>query len=88
MAVHHVVGVRCNLFRPVRYNSLVTAFYFFIIGNVTALIGAIICAAAQSVNVVIVGMTFGGIGAAHQQLAIAGLSEIFPNKYRAYVQGT
>jgi hypothetical protein len=32
-------------------------------------------------------MTFGGIGAAHQQLAVAGLSEIFPNKYRAYVQG-
>jgi MFS family permease len=61
--------------------------WFFIVGNVFALVGAIICAAAQSVNVVIVGMTFAGIGAANQQLAMTGVSELFRNKHRSYAQG-
>jgi MFS family permease len=51
-----------------------------------ALIGAIICATASSVKVVIIGMTFAGVGAANQQMALAVLSEIYPNKWRGYIQ--
>ena len=61
--------------------------WFFIVGNLIALIGTIVCCTAHSIRVVIIGMTFSGVGAASQQLALAAAAEIFPNKYRGYVQG-
>ncbi|EEU33620.1 uncharacterized protein NECHADRAFT_14093, partial [Fusarium vanettenii 77-13-4] len=56
--------------------------YFFIAGNLIAVVAAIVASTAQSVEVVIVGTTLSGIAAAFQQLAIAAVSEIYPNKYR------
>lgn len=61
--------------------------WFFIAGNILALIGGIVCSTAHSVRVVIIGMSFLGAGAAHQQMALAALAEIYPNKYRGVVQG-
>jgi MFS family permease len=61
--------------------------WFFIVGNIAAIVGSIICATAQSVNVVIVGMTIGGVGAAGQHLALAAVSEIFSFKARGLAQG-
>lgn len=61
--------------------------WFFIAGNILALIGSIVCSTAHSVRVVIIGMAFAGAGAAHQQMALAALAEIYPNKYRGLVQG-
>ncbi|KAM5347564.1 hypothetical protein ACJ41O_007388 [Fusarium nematophilum] len=60
--------------------------YFFIAGNLIAVIAAIVASTAQSVQVVIVGTTLSGVAAAFQQLAIAAVSEIYPNKYRGLVQ--
>lgn len=60
--------------------------YFFLGGNLLALLGSIIASTANNVETVIVGMAFCGAGAAFQQLALAAASEIYPNKYRGYIQ--
>jgi MFS family permease len=61
--------------------------WFLIVGNLISIVGGIICATAQSVNVVIVGMAFAGMGTTGQHFAIAGISELFPHKDRGLAQG-
>lgn len=61
--------------------------YFFLVGLTSSIIGGIIACTAQSVPVVIVGTAFIGVGTAIQQMIIAAMSEIYPNKYRGYAQG-
>lgn len=42
---------------------------------------------AKTVDTAIIGMTFLGIAAASQQVSAAATAEIFPMKWRGYVQG-
>ncbi|KAM5357105.1 hypothetical protein ACJZ2D_016605 [Fusarium nematophilum] len=60
---------------------------FFLSGLSCDIIGSIVTCTAQSVPVVIAGTTIIGLGTAIQQMVIAAISEIFPNKYRGYAQG-
>ncbi|EXJ59135.1 hypothetical protein A1O7_06566 [Cladophialophora yegresii CBS 114405] len=60
--------------------------WFFLAGGMLGLVGAIVAGTAKSVNTVIVGMTFLGVAAASQQVSSAATAEIFPTKWRGYVQ--
>ncbi|KAF1812828.1 MFS general substrate transporter [Eremomyces bilateralis CBS 781.70] len=60
--------------------------WFFMGGCVVSLIGTIVSVRADAVNMVIGGMALKGIGAAAQQLAVAGIAEIVPNKHRGTAQ--
>ncbi|RSL96352.1 hypothetical protein CDV31_013530, partial [Fusarium ambrosium] len=62
--------------------------YFFLAGLSCGIIGSIVACTAQSVPVVIAGTTIIGLGTAIQQMVIAAISEIFPNKYRGYAQAS
>ncbi|OAL34592.1 hypothetical protein AYO20_06222 [Fonsecaea nubica] len=60
--------------------------WFFLCGGVLGIIGGIVAGTAKSVNTVIIGMTFLGVAAASQQVSAAAAAEIFPMKWRGYVQ--
>jgi len=60
--------------------------YFFMGGCLVSLVGTIIAVRAYSVNMVIAGMALKGVGGAAQQLAVAGIAEIVPNKHRGTAQ--
>jgi MFS family permease len=57
------------------------------LGNLSGLIGCVISATAQQVNVVIGGGIFIGFATSLQQQAWAALGEIVPKKHRALVLG-
>jgi MFS family permease len=61
--------------------------WFVVVGNLLAIIGAIICATAHSVQVVIVGMAIAGLGSCGQQMSLAAISEVFPRKWRGFALG-
>ncbi|OQU99354.1 hypothetical protein CLAIMM_04993 [Cladophialophora immunda] len=56
--------------------------YFFLIGLTFSVVGSIIACTAQSIPVLIFANTVLGIGTAMHQMILAGISEIYPNKYR------
>jgi len=60
--------------------------YFFMGGCFISLIGTIVAVTAKDVNQVIAGMFFKGVGGASQQLALAGVGELVPNKHRGTAQ--
>ncbi|RYC63397.1 hypothetical protein CHU98_g2827 [Xylaria longipes] len=59
--------------------------WFFIIGNIVALVGIIVCSTAQNVNSLIVGSTIYGIGETVQLSFNVAIGELVPNKYRPTV---
>ncbi|RTE70340.1 hypothetical protein BHE90_015270 [Fusarium euwallaceae] len=81
-------SMACAIFLPIAgpLGDILGRRYFFIAGNTIGIIAGIVAATAQSVQVVVVGTTLSGMAAAFQQLAIAAASEIYPNKYRGFVQ--
>ncbi|KAI1177272.1 fungal trichothecene efflux pump [Nemania sp. FL0916] len=68
-----------------RFSDLFGRRWFFIIGNVVALIGIIVCSTAQNVNTLIVGSTIYGIGETVQLSFNVAIGELVPNKYRPSV---
>ncbi|KAI8622965.1 fungal trichothecene efflux pump [Xylariaceae sp. FL1651] len=68
-----------------RLSDLFGRRWFFIIGNVVALIGIIVCSTAQNVNALIVGSTIYGIGETVQLSFNVAIGELVPNKYRPIV---
>jgi len=68
-----------------RLSDLFGRRWFFIGGNITALIGIIICATAQNVNSLIVGAAVFGLGETVQLSFNVALGELVPNKYRPMV---
>ncbi|EXJ76287.1 uncharacterized protein A1O5_00795 [Cladophialophora psammophila CBS 110553] len=56
--------------------------YFFLVGLTFSIVGAIIACTAKSISVLIVANTILGIGTAMHQMVLAGISEIYPNKWR------
>ncbi|GAP85261.1 putative trichothecene efflux pump [Rosellinia necatrix] len=68
-----------------RLSDLFGRRWFFIIGNIVALIGIVICSTAQNVNTLIVGSTIYGIGETVQLSFNVAIGELVPNKYRPTV---
>ncbi|KAI0975287.1 fungal trichothecene efflux pump [Xylaria arbuscula] len=68
-----------------RLSDLFGRRWFFIIGNLVALIGIIVCSTAQNVNALIVGSTIYGIGETVQLSFNVAIGELVPNKYRPLV---
>jgi len=60
---------------------------FLIIGNILGLIGCVMSATAQHINVAIGGGILIGTASACQQVAWAGLTEVVPRKYRSLALG-
>jgi MFS family permease len=68
-----------------RLSDLFGRRWFFIGGNVVALIGIIVCATAQNVNTLIVGSAVYGLGETVQLSFNVAVGELVPNKYRPMV---
>ncbi|KAL6404285.1 fungal trichothecene efflux pump [Ilyonectria robusta] len=68
-----------------RLSDLFGRRWFFIGGNVVALIGIIICACANNVNTLIVGSAIYGLGETVQLSFNVAVGELVPNKYRPMV---
>ncbi|KAF2403608.1 MFS general substrate transporter [Trichodelitschia bisporula] len=59
---------------------------FFLVGCTISLIGTVVALASQNVPMMIAAMALKGIGAGSQQLALAAIAEIVPNKHRGHAQ--
>ncbi|TID24217.1 Neutral ceramidase B [Venturia nashicola] len=59
---------------------------FIICGCCISLVGTSIAIGAQNIPMMIAAMTFKGIGSGGQQLALAAIAEIVPNKHRGNAQ--
>ncbi|KAI0409938.1 fungal trichothecene efflux pump [Xylaria palmicola] len=68
-----------------RLSDLFGRRWFFIIGNLVALVGIIVCSTAKNVNTLIVGSTIYGIGETVQLSFNVAIGELVPNKYRPAV---
>ncbi|KAI2620469.1 trichothecene efflux pump [Hypoxylon sp. NC1633] len=68
-----------------RLSDLFGRRWFFIGGNVVALVGIIICSAAQNVNGLIIGSAIYGLGETVQLSFNIAVGELVPNKHRPMV---
>lgn len=68
-----------------RLSDLFGRRWFFIGGNVVALVGIIVCALAKNINTLIVGSAVYGLGETVQLSFNVALGELVPNKYRPIV---
>lgn len=68
-----------------RLSDLFGRRWFFIGGNVVALVGIIVCATANSFNSLIIGSAVYGFGEAVQLSFNVAVGELVPNKYRGMV---
>ncbi|CAM1505005.1 Fc.00g106420.m01.CDS01 [Cosmosporella sp. VM-42] len=68
-----------------RLSDLFGRRWFFIGGNVVALLGIIVCATAQNVNSLIIGSAVYGLGETVQLSFNVAIGELVPNKYRPMV---
>ncbi|KAK0388942.1 hypothetical protein NLU13_2519 [Sarocladium strictum] len=68
-----------------RLSDLFGRRWFFIGGNIVALIGIIVCAVAQNVDTLIVGSAIYGVGETVQLSFNVAIGELVPNKYRPMV---
>lgn len=62
--------------------------YFMITGAVISIIGCLVGANGQSINMMIASGTLFGIGSGFQEMAYACIQEMIPNKYRMVGVGT
>lgn len=68
-----------------RLSDLFGRRWFFIGGNIVALLGIIVCATAQNINSLIVGSAVYGLGETVQLSFNVAVGELVPNKYRPMV---
>ncbi|ETS77956.1 hypothetical protein PFICI_10018 [Pestalotiopsis fici W106-1] len=68
-----------------RLSDLFGRRWFFIGGNIVALLGIIICAVARNVNTLIIGSAVYGLGETVQLSFNVAVGELVPNKYRPMV---
>ena len=68
-----------------RLSDLFGRRWFFIGGNMVALVGIIVCATAKSVDALIVGSAVYGLGETVQLSFNVAIGELVPNKYRPIV---
>ena len=65
-----------------RLSDLFGRRWFFIGGNIVALIGIIVCSVAHNVDTLIIGSAIYGLGETVQLSFNVALGELVPNKYR------
>lgn len=68
-----------------RLSDLFGRRWFFIGGNIVALVGIIVCALAKNINTLIIGSAVYGLGETVQLSFNVALGELVPNKYRPIV---
>ncbi|KAK6218219.1 hypothetical protein LQW54_002973 [Pestalotiopsis sp. IQ-011] len=68
-----------------RLSDLFGRRWFFIGGNIVALVGIIVCALAKNINTLIIGSAVYGFGETVQLSFNVALGELVPNKYRPIV---
>jgi len=68
-----------------RLSDLFGRRWFFIGGNIVALVGIIVCAVAQNIDSLIVGAAIYGLGETVQLSFNVAIGELVPNKYRPMV---
>ncbi|KAI0839239.1 trichothecene efflux pump [Hypoxylon sp. FL0890] len=68
-----------------RLSDLFGRRWFFIGGNIVALVGIIVCSAAQNVNSLIIGSAIYGLGETVQLSFNVAVGELVPNKHRPMV---
>ncbi|KAI0881601.1 trichothecene efflux pump [Annulohypoxylon maeteangense] len=68
-----------------RLSDLFGRRWFFIGGNIVALVGIIVCSAAQNVNSLIIGSAIYGLGETVQLSFNVAIGELVPNKHRPMV---
>lgn len=68
-----------------RLSDLFGRRWFFIGGNVVALVGIIVCSVAQNVNSLIIGSAIYGLGETVQLSFNVAIGELVPNKHRPMV---
>ncbi|KAI5865780.1 trichothecene efflux pump [Durotheca rogersii] len=68
-----------------RLSDLFGRRWFFIGGNIVALVGTVVCAAAQNVNSLIIGSAIYGLGETAQLSFNIAIGELVPNKHRPMV---
>ncbi|KAH8650071.1 fungal trichothecene efflux pump [Xylariales sp. PMI_506] len=68
-----------------RLSDLFGRRWFFIGGNVLALVGIIVCAFAKNINSIIIGSAVYGLGETVQLSFNVAIGELVPNKYRPMV---
>lgn len=68
-----------------RLSDLFGRRWFFIGGNIVALVGIIVCASAKNVSSVIIGSAVYGLGETVQLSFNVAVGELVPNKYRPMV---
>jgi MFS family permease len=59
--------------------------WFFIGGNIVALVGIIVCATGQNINTLIIGSAVYGLGETVQLSFNVAVGELVPNKYRPMI---
>jgi MFS family permease len=69
-----------------RISDVVGRRYFLIAGQLFGVVGSIICARAQSVNTLIAGSAFVGVGGAAGLLYPVIIHELIPNRHRPWGQ--
>ena len=69
-----------------RISDVVGRRYFLIVGQLFGVVGSIICAQAQSVNTLIAGSAFVGVGGAAGLLYPVIIHELIPNRHRPWGQ--
>ncbi|GAB7356262.1 hypothetical protein MBLNU459_g7073t1 [Dothideomycetes sp. NU459] len=87
MAVSQVVGSAALAAPMGRLGDIFGRRNFVMFGSVLSLIGCAVAATANSVNVIIIGVSFTGVGCSMHQLAWTCLGEIIPNKRRSLAFG-
>ncbi|KAI0174481.1 fungal trichothecene efflux pump [Pestalotiopsis sp. NC0098] len=68
-----------------RLSDLFGRRWFFIGGNIVALVGILVCALAKNINTLIIGSAVYGLGETVQLSFNVALGELVPNKYRPIV---
>lgn len=87
MAVSQTIGTAALAVPMGRFGDIFGRRNILIGGSILSLIGCVIAATAQSVNTVIVGVTFTGVGCSMHQVSWTCFGEIVPKKHRPLAFG-
>ncbi|OAG36320.1 hypothetical protein AYO21_09485 [Fonsecaea monophora] len=67
-----------------RWSDILGRRYIFLIANVIGVVASIVAATAQSINALIAGCVLAGVANAGNQLSIAAVTELLPNRYKSF----
>ncbi|KAH0837653.1 siderophore iron transporter [Fonsecaea pedrosoi] len=67
-----------------RWSDILGRRYIFLIANVIGVVASIVAATAESINALIAGCVLAGVANAGNQLSIAAVTELLPNRYKSF----